>query len=331
MKHPFRRLINPLLILTYVILFGVIGYVFIEKYPLLDAIYMVIITLSTVGFHELYPLSNAGRVLTMFVIIFGVGTVAYTAGKLIEIIMEGQIVGFRRRQIMVKSIAELKNHYIICSYGRVGKQVAEDFASSKIPYVVVDSRPEIADELADTNIPFIVGDMAQDETLEKAGIKRAKGLIAAADSDAVNVFVTLSARGLKPDIYIIARSASKESESKLIKAGANRVLTPYLIAGRRMAAMVQRPIAIDYLDTVMRSEHLHLALREFTIPEKSSLVGKSLAEAGIRQKSGATVLAIRSKDCSFNLQPIGASKIDAEDILICIGTQEQLDLLDSLV
>ncbi|MFC1496755.1 potassium channel family protein [Candidatus Margulisiibacteriota bacterium] len=331
MIHPLRRLIGPILILIYIIIAGVFGYVIVEKVPFVDALYMVVITVSTVGFREVIELSVAGKLLTMGLILFGVGTVAYTAGQVVELIMEGQIVGFRRRQVMEKRIAELKDHYIICGFGRVGKQVAEDFQSEKTPFVVIDSRPEITEELEGSSLAFIVGDIASDEILEKAGIRKAKGIIASADSDAANVFVTLSARVLNPEIYIVARSASKDSENKLRKAGANRVLTPYLIAGRRMAAMVQKPIAIDFLDTVMHSEHLHLALREFAIPEKSRLVAKTLAETKIRQKSGATVLAIRSKDGSFNLQPIGSSKIEMEDILITIGTQEQLDLLEKMI
>lgn len=232
---------------------------------------------------------------------------------------------------MEKRIADLKNHYIICGYGRVGHQVADDLEAERIPYVVIDSRPEIMDELAAEDIPFLIGDIASDAILEKGGIKRARGLIASADSDAANVFVTLSARELNPKIYIVARSASKDSESKLKKAGANQVITPYLIAGRRMAAMVQKPIAMDYLDTVMHSEHLHIALREFDVDDKSNLIGRTLAETEIRQKSGATVLAIRSKDGSFNLQPAGSSKIQKDDTLITIGTQEQLDLLEKMV
>ncbi len=329
--NPLRRLALPLIFLACIILVGVLGYELLEGFSFIDSLYMVVITLSTVGFREIHPLSEAGKLLTMLLIVSGVGTMAYTAGRVVEIIMEGQIVGFRRRQAMEKRIADLKNHYIICGYGRVGHQVADDLEAERIPYVVIDSRPEIMDELAAEDIPFLIGDIASDAILEKGGIKRARGLIASADSDAANVFVTLSARELNPKIYIVARSASKDSESKLKKAGANQVITPYLIAGRRMAAMVQKPIAMDYLDTVMHSEHLHIALREFDVDDKSNLIGRTLAETEIRQKSGATVLAIRSKDGSFNLQPAGSSKIQKDDTLITIGTQEQLDLLEKMV
>lgn len=328
---PFKRLVWPVLLLLALFFLGIAGYIYFEKVSLLDSLYMVVITLSTVGFREVVSLTHSGKILTMFLIIFGVGTMAYTAGQVVEIIMEGQIIGLRRRRAMEKRIADLKRHYIICGYGRVGHQVADDFVAEKIPYVVIDSRPEVADELAASNIPFLIGDIASDDILEKAGIKRAKGLIASADSDAANVFVTLSARVLNPGIYIVARSASKDSEGKLKKAGANQVITPYLIAGRRMAAMVQKPIAMDYLDTVMHSEHLHIALREFDVDNKSNLIGKTLAETEIRQKSGATILAIRSKDGSFNLQPAGSSKVQTEDTLITIGTQEQLDLLEKMI
>jgi voltage-gated potassium channel len=225
----------------------------------------------------------------------------------------------------------MKDHYIICGFGRVGHQVAAELKETKKPFVVVDAKEETIRELAALDIPYIIGRAASDESLEEAGIKKARGLIACHDSDADNVFVTLSARVANPSIYIVARAGERETESKLIKAGANRVISPYFIAGRRMAAMALRPITIDYLDTVMHSEHVNLGLREFLIRESSRVTGKDLARAQLRQQSGATVLAIRRPDGSFDLQPGSATLLTAGDVLITIGTPEQLELLDRML
>jgi voltage-gated potassium channel len=307
------------------------GYTLIEGWTFLEAVYMLVITLFTVGFHEVRELSAAGRILTMLIIISGVGTAIYTVGQLGEMIVEGQIVGYRRRRRMEKKIKDMKDHYIICGFGRVGHQVAEEFATAKVPYVIIDSKPRTAEELEAKGVPYLIGDMTSDEKLEEGGIKKAKGLIACADSDVANTFVTLSARALNRDLYIVARASEKETEEKLKMAGANRVISPYFISGRRIAALAIHPVASDFLDTVMHGEHLEFSLREIEIPDRSSLLDKSLADAEIRQRSGATVLAIRRPDGGFNLQPLAVSKIEKGDILVVIGTQEQLELLERMV
>lgn len=326
--NPLQRLVIPGLILVAIVITGVMGYTAIEGWSFIDSLYMVVITLSTVGFREVHDLSPLGRVLTMGIIIMGVSTALYAAGQIVEMILEGQIVGFRRRRQMERRIAELEDHYIICGFGRVGHQVAAEFEAAGIDYVVIDSKPETAVELIPKNIPYIVGDITSDAVLESAGIKKAKGLIASADSDASNVFVVLSARVLNPGLFIIGRASYMDSEEKLKKAGANRVISPYFIAGKRMAAMATKPIAVDFLETVLHNEHMEMEMREFRVVGTCNLIGKTLGEAQIRQKSGAYVAAIRKKDGSFNLQPAADSRIEEEDILVTIGTPRQLDLLD---
>ena len=329
--NPFRRLIPPGIILLVIFVVGITGYSMIEGWSVFDSFYMLVITLSTVGFKEVRELSLAGRVLTMGIIFTGVGTAIYAAGQVIELIVEGQIIGYRRRRRMERKIKEIKGHYIICGFGRVGHQVAGEFESSKIPYVVIDSKQETAEELESKGIPYIIGDMTLDDKLEEAGLKRAKGLIACADSDVSNVFVTLSARALNPELYIVARASQKDTQEKLKTAGANRVISPYFISGRRMAALATRPVTSDFLDIIMHGEHLEFSLREIEIPDRSPLLNKSLAEAEIRQKSGATVLAIRKADGGFNLQPLAVSRIEKGDVLIVVGTSEQLELLGKMV
>lgn len=329
--NPFKRLIAPGLILIVIIALGIAGYMNIEGWSFIESLYMITITLSTVGFREVHTLSEAGRLLTIGVIIFGVGTVAYTVGKLVEIVIEGQIIGYRRKRVMEKQIAEMKNHFIICGFGRVGHQVASEFIEEKIKFVVIDSKPETATELEPQGIPYIVGDMSSDENLEKAGIKKAKGLVGCADSDIANVFVTLSAKVLNPGIFIIARASSKESEEKLKKAGAHRVMSPYLVSGRRMASMAVKPLAMEFLDIMTESKHVELGLGEYLVKASSSFNGKSLQDAQIRPKTGATILAIRKADGKFNLRPEAVSTIAEGDTLISIGTPEQLNMLSKLV
>ncbi|MCX5750070.1 MAG: NAD-binding protein [Candidatus Saganbacteria bacterium] len=328
--NPLRRLFLPLGLLFLLMVFGVLGYVFIEKAPFLDALYMVVITLSTVGFREVVPLNSLGKILTMILILCGVGTMIYTLGQLGEMIMEGQLIGFRRRKRMEKQISDLKDHYIICGFGRVGHQAAEAFKRDGIPYVVIDSKEDTEQELEPRGIPYIVGEINSDENLEKAGIKRAKGLIACADSDASNVFVTITARVLNPNILVIARASSLESRNILKKAGANQVVSPYVISGRRMAALAVRPVSVEFLDTFIHGGDIDLEIEEFNVDGNSKLTGKSLKDLDIRGKTGATILAVKRKSGKFDLQPSGATTVEEGDILVGLGTEEQLKLLEGM-
>ena len=328
---PFKRLAPILIILLVVVVTGTIGYQLIEGWSFLDSIYMVIITLFTVGFQEVHSLSQFGRVFTMFIIVVGVGTAVYAGSLLVEIIVEGEILGYGRRRKMEKIINEMKDHYIICGFGRTGHQVAEEFDAARVPYVVVDRKQKTEEELGSKGIPYIIGDIINDNNLVEAGIKTAKGLVSAADSDVANVFVTLSARALNPELYIVARASEIEVENKLKMAGANRVILPYYISGKRIAAYATRPVTSDFLDMVMHGESLEFSLSEITVPDTSSLLNKTLSEAKIREKSGALVIAIRKVDGSFNLQPQSSSTIEKRDIFVVIGTQEQVGLLDNML
>lgn len=329
--NPIKRLIPPFLILLVIAIVGMAGYMQIEGWSLFDSVYMLVITLFTVGFQEVHPLSPFGRMLTMVIIISGVSTALYGVGQIGEMIIEGQLFGYGRKKRMERKIRDMKDHYIICGFGRVGHKVFEELLAEKAPCVIVDVKPETAQELEEKGVPYLVGNATHNGILTEAGIKKAKALISCADSDAENVYVTLSARAANPGIYIIARASGKDSEEKLKMAGANRVLSPYHIAGRRMAALVTRPIASDFLDMMMHGEHLDFGLREVLIGERSQLLGKSLSDSQIKQKSGATVLAIRKADGGYNLQPLATSLIEKGDILIVIGTVEQLEILEKMI
>jgi voltage-gated potassium channel len=331
MSHPFRRLLPATIILTVIVLVGILGYEVIERWTFLEATYMVITTLFTVGFQEVRPLSSAGKIFTMFIIVGGVGSAIYAAGQAVEIIVEGEMTGYRKRKRMDKKISEMKQHYIICGFGRVGHQVSQAFESSRIPYVVIDSKKETLEELEEKDVPSIIGDATSDSVLIEAGIRSAKGLIACSDSDVANVYVTLSARVLNPGLNIVARAGFKDTEKKLIMAGANRVISPYFISGVRMAALATQPVASDFLDLVTHGGQIDFKLYEIAVPEGSPLIRTSIQEADIRSQSGALVLAVRKSDGTFDLQPKPDSMIDKNDVLVVIGTQGQFETLERIV
>jgi len=320
-----------MIFLAIIVVVGILGYTFIEKWSVLDSVYMVVITLSTVGFEEVHPLSPAGRIFTIFIIVGGVGSAIYAAGQVVEIIVAGEMIGYRKRRNMDKTIRELKDHYVICGFGRVGHQVAQVFETWQVPYVVIDPKKESFDELEGKGVPVLIGDATDDAVLAAAGIDRAKGLIACSDSDVSNVYITLSARQLNSTLNIVARASLKDTEKKLTMAGANRVISPYFISGVRMAAMATRPVAVDFLDLVTHSGLADFSLFQITVPPGSPLNRKSIAEADIRNASGALVLAIRKSDGSFDLHPKDTSIIETNDVLVVLGTQEQFDLLQKMI
>ncbi len=331
MTHPFRRLIPAMVFLAVIVVTGILGYTLIEKWTVLDSVYMVVITIFTVGFKEVHPLSPAGKIFTICIIVGGVGSAIYAAGQVMEIIVAGEMSGYRRRRNMDRKISQMQDHYLICGFGRVGHQVAQVFETWQVPFIVIDPKKESVDELDGKGVPVLVGDATDDAVLMAAGIQRASGLIACSDSDVANVYITLSARQLNSSLNIVARAGLKETEKKLTMAGANRVISPYFISGNRMAAMATRPVAVDFLDLVTHSGLVDFSLFQIAIPEGSPLIRKRLTEADIRNSSGALVLAIRKSDGSFDLHPTESSSIDTNDVLVVLGTQEQFDSLQRMV
>lgn len=331
MNHPFRRLFPAIIFLAAIAVIGVLGYAFIEKWTLLDSVYMVVTTLFTVGFGEVHPLSPAGKIFTMFIIVGGVGSAIYAAGQVVEIIVAGEMTGYRKRRSMDRKIREMTDHYIICGFGRVGHQVAQVFLTRQVPFVVIDPKKESLDELEAKGVPVLIGDATDDAVLMAAGIDCARGLIACSDSDVANVYITLSARQLNAGLNIVARAGLKETEKKLTMAGANRVISPYFLSGVRMAAMATQPVAVDFLELVTHGGLVDFRLFQVTIPTGSPLSGKSIGEADIRNASGALVLAIRKSNGSFDLHPKETSKVEANDVLVVLGTQEHFDLLEKMV
>jgi voltage-gated potassium channel len=308
----------------------VIGYMVLERWNFIDSLFMVLITVTTVGYEEVHPLGEAGRVFTMTVIVSGVGTMLYTLGIFGELLVDGELARYARMRGMERRIADLKEHFIVCGYGRMGTRVAQEFRQLDTPFVVVESNTDSLERLRMAEVLHVEGDATSDESLLKAGILRAKGLVTAVDSDERNVFITLTARSLNPSLFIVARSSFQDSVEKLRRAGANQVVSPYLMGAHRMAALAVRPVAVDVLDTVLHGENIDLVVEEFLVPDASRLLGRSLADSGMRQ-AGANILAIRKRSGQLRINPPDSQVLESDDLLVAIGTREQMSAAERLL
>ncbi len=325
-----QRLRNVLGVAVLLFLGSIAGYMILEGYTLLEALYMTVITLSTVGFGEVRPLSPAGRLFTVGVIMVGVGTGAYLFSTLADYIVAGELAGTLRQRRMARMLARLHDHYIVCGFGRVGEQVVQELRRQNLPFVVIDRNPDVGERCERHNIPYIIGDATDDEILRQAGIDRARGLVAVLDTDADNVFVVLSARTLNPKLMIVARATTEDAEHKLLKAGADRVVSPYTMAGYRIVSLLTRPNVIHFLETALYSANLELWLEEVEIAPTSPLVGKTLEEAAIRNVTGANVLAIIRPAEHRLIEWSPTVRLQAGDVLIVLGKKEHLERLADL-
>ena len=253
-RVALRRIRNALLALAVITVVGVLGYMVFEGWSFTDALYMTVISLTTVGYREVRPLDATGQLWTMALLITGVGTLFYTAVSSVELVVEGAIRGYFGRRRMEAAIDRLRDHYVLCGYGRVGRQVAREFAIDGVPFVIIEQDPAIVEECAAEGYLVLLGEASDDDLLEEAGVRRAGGLVAAVDSDADNVFVVLSARKLNPKLHIVARASSDEGAAKLEIAGADRTLSPYAAGGSRLASPGTQPPVVDVLDVVTRGE-----------------------------------------------------------------------------
>lgn len=321
-----RRLGTALAALSLVIVFGTVGYV-VLGFGLLDAAYQTVTTISTVGFREVEPLSDAGQVFTMVLILVGVGATLYALATLVEVILEGRLNELLGRRRMEQSIAALSGHVVICGWGRVGRAIASEVEAAGRRFVVVESDPERASGLP---APVVLGDATEDDVLEQAGIERAAALVAAVDSDAANSFIVLSARALSSNLFIVARARSNDSQEKLLRAGADRIVNPQSIGGARMAAFVLQPHVAEFLDVVMHDRTLEFRLEEVLVPEGSPLAGATIGESELRDRTGALVLALRGPDGAFRTNPRSDTRIEPGEVIIAIGTRSELDSLVAL-
>ncbi|WP_067537067.1 potassium channel family protein [Nocardia crassostreae] len=319
--NPLRRLSRVVVAFVCVVLAGTAGYVLLG-FGVLDALYQTVTTITTVGFREVHPLSPVGQVFTMALILVGAGTVFYMFGLLLEALIEGHLRKYLERRRMDRRIDRMRGHVIVCGWGRVGRSTAQYLHSLGETIVVIDKDPQ---RLRDIEFPHILGDVTDDSVLAAAGIEHARALIAALDSDADNVYVTLSSRALRADLAIVARARTESSKAKLVRAGANRAVNPQLIGGRRMAAFALQPNVAEFLDVVMHEDTLEYRIEEIPIGTRSSLAGHSLTDTDLRRTTGALVLALRTPDGRFVTNPTDETQLHLDTILIVLGTPTQLD------
>ena len=325
-----KRARRAALLLVAVLVGGTLGYMLIEGWNLLDAVYMTVITVATVGFREGHPLTQAGHWFTNVLVFAGVGGIAYSIGTIADFMVEGHLLELLEGRRMAKRIGELRDHYVVVGMGRVGSVVCRTLDEQGVPFIVVDQCEECVSEADENGWIYLQGDATSEEVLEAAGVSRAKGLVTALDTDADNLFVALTARGLNPKLYIVARSSSLTSEAKILRAGADRVITPNVIGGRRMATSLLNPLVADYLDTVTHKDELEYRLEALHISERSELAGRSIGEARIRDVTGSFILAISSGD-GMDSNPSAERVLKAGDQLVVLGTRSQLDALAALM
>jgi len=318
-------------LLITVIAIGVAGLMLIEGWSFFDSLYMTVTTISTVGYREVHDLTPAGRLFILAFIVVGVGSFFYVIAIMAEYIVAGHLKGALGRKKMQKQIDKLSGHYIICGFGRVGQQVAHEFLREKVKFVVIDINPDAIAACNQHGYLYVEGNASDDNTLRLAGVTRARGLVAAADSDAENVYVTLSAKNLCPGIYVVARASRESAEQKLMMAHADRVTSPYSIGGRRLASMIIRPNVVDFLDVVMHSEDYKLFMEEIFVTKGAALDGLTIGEAKARCVSGANILAMKKTgDKHVIPSPEAGERIGEGDMLITLGTREQLSEFEKL-
>jgi voltage-gated potassium channel len=325
-----HRLLVPLFVVAALLVLGTAGYRFLEGWPLFDALYMTVITITTVGFLEVHPLGTAGRVFTMALALGGVFSAFYAAAEFIRAIVTGEIRAVLGRQRMENRLEKLRGHLVVCGYGRMGRLVAEEFAAASLDFVVIDRDAKV---LEDFDLPCgipLVGDATADDVLRRAGIERARALVAAAASDADNLFITLSARLLSDRLLIVARAEGEAADLKLRRAGASRVVSPYSIGGHRVAQAVLRPNAMDFIELATRSEHHELQIEEIELGPGSALVGRSLKASPIRSELGIIIVAIKKPGAKMVFNPAPEALLEAGDLLITLGHRQQLDRLEAM-
>ncbi|WP_142308925.1 MULTISPECIES: potassium channel family protein [Bacillus cereus group] len=315
-----KQLWIAVICMTFVVILGTIGFMTIEEISLFQAFWMTVITVLTVGYGDAVPVKQAGKVFALLIIPVGVGIVTYAIGVVAAMIIEGNLFHAVRRKKMDKQIAQLKNHIIVCGCGRVGLQVVHELQEKKIPFVVVDKDESVLEK---GKLLYIHGDATEDQVLHHAGISKAAGLVAIVANDAENVFITLTARGLNDAIKIVARSEKPETEEKLRRAGANKVINPSSMAGIHIAKGIANPLTVHYIDTVLYGIEQSFVIEEILVGKDSILVGKSLLESDVRNQFDVTILAIlRNGDIIHN--PTGQEKLQEHDMIIVFGLVEKL-------
>lgn len=330
MDHIFRKMRSVALLIAAVLAFGTTGFVVISRYPLFDAFYMALITITTVGYFEVHELDRAGRMFNSLLLLFGTGTMLYAVGALTQTIVENQFGDLLAQRRMKKMIANQKDHYILCGFGRVGRGAADELVRSKVPFVVMDRNEERVERAIKSGMLAVLADSTNDDMLREVGIERARGLIAALATDSDNLFLILSAKSLNPKLKVASRVSEMASENKMRRAGADAVFMPYTVTGYRLAQSVLRPHVAEFLDVAGSAAGMNVGVEQVEVCAESALVGKSLSELQFRRELGVIVLAIRRQDGHMQFNPPAEELIRAGDCLIVMGRAGDVARLENL-
>ncbi len=325
-----QKVITVIVLLALLIIIGTAGYMLIEGMDFVDSLYMTVITISTVGFREVRELNTAGRLFTIILIISGLFIAAFAVTVVSTLVIEGEFRHILRRRTMEKNIARLKDHYIICGAGQTGQHVINQFKKRKVPFVVIESDTAKVNHIIEQGELAMIGDATVEEDLIKVGIEQAKGLLCCLSNDADNVFTVLTAREIRSDLLIVSRAIEEKSDLKLLKAGADKVVSPNEIGGTRMASLILRPAVVSFLDVITRAGQVVIDLEEVSIRIGSSLVGKSLADARIPEQTGLIVMAIKRSNGETEINPGPLYILEEADSLIVLGKEEQVGKLQKL-
>ena len=326
-RKLYRHLLFVATLYGLLLILGSGGYILIEGWPWTDSVYMTVITISTVGFGEIRPLSPIGRVYTGGLIVLGVSTTAYAISTLADVIVAGEFRSLIWRRRMQNRIDKMTGHFIVCGYGRVGEQVVNELLSNNVPLVVVEIRANLVPELENLGVFPVEGNATEDTVLIRAGIERAAGICCCLPNDSDNVYVALTARSLSSELTIISRANSHESERKLQIAGVNHVINPYVTSGRRMARQLIHPNILEFMDVVMHRDEVDILIEDIGVGERSSLRDQTISDTEVRRRIGANILAVRRPDGETFVNPGVEFSLRAGDTLIALGTPEQLDVL----
>lgn len=325
LNEPLRRFRFSLLLLFLLLVGGTAGFMAIEGMGGVDALYMTVITLATVGFGEVHPLSQAGRLFTTAFILIGVGTGAWAITNGMEVLLGESVWASMHRRRMDRDLMNLGNHYIVCGFGRMDRQIVRDLVIRGEPFVIIERDPKIEEYLMSEGYPYLLGDAEDDAVLKKAGVERARGIVAALNSDAANVLTVLTSRELNPRILVVARAANESSESKLRRAGADRVVNPDAIGGHRLALALLQPKVHDFMSKIFNIEEMEIDIGEVQVPDGAGLAGSTIAEANLRGRWNLSILAVQTPNAEFIISPDAHRIIEPGETLILIGGLDDIN------